>query len=114
MSNVKDGTNRFGFLELRSERSDDEHVIALTGELDLDGAPRVEQELQRAEATDVERIVLDLSGLRFIDSSGIRLILAADARSRLDGNRLALIHGPRPVRRVFELTGVTERLPFVA
>jgi len=114
MSNVMDDTNRFGFLELRSERDDDEHVITLSGELDLDGAERVAVELQRAEATDVRRIVLDLSGLRFIDSSGIRLILAADARSRTDGDRLALIRGPRPVQRVFELTGVTERLPFVA
>lgn len=113
MSSVMDGTNRFGFLEVRSERDDDEHVIALRGELDLDGAERVTQELQRAEATDVRRIVLDLSGLRFIDSSGIRLILAAHARSRMDG-RLALIRGPQPVQRVFELSGVTERLPFVA
>jgi len=109
-----EGTNRFGFLELRSERHDDEQVIALTGELDLDGAHRVAQELQRAEASDVRRIVLDLSGLQFIDSSGIRLILAADARSRMDGDRLALIRGPQPVQRVFELTGVTDRLPFVA
>ena len=75
--------------------SDDEHVIALAGELDLDGAERVTQELQRAEATDARRIVLDLSSLEFIDSSGIRLIIAADARSRMDGDRLVLIRGPQ-------------------
>jgi anti-sigma B factor antagonist len=114
MSNVMDGTSRFGFLELRTERNDDEHVIALVGELDLDGAERVAQELRRAEQTDARRIVLDLSHLQFIDSSGVRLILAADERSRRDGERLALIRGPQPVQRVFELTGVTERLPFVA
>ena len=113
MSNVIDGTSRFGFLEVRSERSGDEHVIALVGELDLDGADRVAQELQHAEATDARRILLDLSGLEFIDSSGIRLIIAADARSRIDGDRLALVRGPRPVHRVFELTGVAERLTFV-
>jgi anti-sigma B factor antagonist len=114
MSNVMDGTNRFGFLELRAERNDDEHVIALVGELDLDGAERVAQELRRAEQTDARRIVLDLSHLQFIDSSGVRLILAADERLRRDGDRLALIRGPQPVHRVFELIGVTERLPFVA
>ncbi len=112
MSNVIDNTNRFGFLELCSERGDDEHVIALKGELDLEGAERVTQELLRVEATDAQRIVLDLSGLRFIDSTGIRLILAADARSRSNGRRLALVRGPRDVHRVFELTGITERLPF--
>ena len=113
MSNVIDGTNRFGFLEVRSERDDGDHVIVLAGELDLEGAERVNQELLRAEATDARRIVLDLSNLEFIDSSGIRLILAADARSRSDGDRLVLVRGPRPVHRVFELTGVAERLTFV-
>jgi anti-anti-sigma factor len=112
MSNVMDDTNRFGFLEVRTDCSGDEHVIELAGELDLDGAERVTQELLRAEATDARRIILDLSRLRFIDSTGIRLILAADARSRTDGNRLVLIRGPRAVHRVFELTATDERLPF--
>ena len=112
MRDVKHGTDRPGSLELRSERNDDEHVIALAGELDLDGAQRVSEALQRAEAANVRRIVLDLSQLEFIDSNGIRLILEADARSRADG-RLKLIRGPRPVHRVFELTGTTDRLPFV-
>lgn len=112
MSNVMDDTNRFGYLEIRTERKGDAHVVALEGELDLDGAERVDRELLRAEAGDARRIVLDLSALRFIDSTGIRLILAADARSRSDGDRLALIRGPRAVQRVFELTGIAERLPF--
>jgi anti-anti-sigma factor len=112
MSNVMDGTNRFGFLELRTERHADEHVIALTGELDLNGAERVTQALLCAESTDARRIVLDLSNLRFIDSTGIRLILAADARSRQDGDRLALIRGPLAVQRVFELTGIVHLMPF--
>jgi len=114
MSNVTDGTSRgFNFLELRSERRDDEHVIALAGELDLDGAERVAQELRRAEVTDARRVVLDLRDLQFIDSNGVRLIIEADDRLRTEGERLALIRGPRPVHRVFELTGVAERLPFV-
>jgi anti-anti-sigma factor len=109
---VTDDANRLDFLEVRTERNDDEQVIALAGELDLDGAQRVSQELQRAATADVRRIVLDLSNLQFIDSSGVRLIVEANARSRTDGAKLALIRGPRPVQRVFELTGFAERLPF--
>jgi anti-sigma B factor antagonist len=112
MSNVMDGTHRFGFLDVRSERRNDEHVIALAGELDLVGAAGVSEELLRVEATDARRIVLDLSSLEFIDSTGIRLILSADARSRAHGRRLVLIRGPQPVQRVFELSGVADRLPF--
>jgi anti-anti-sigma factor len=101
-----------GTLSVRSERDGDSHVVALLGELDLAGAPTLEQELLRVEASDAPSIVIDLASLEFIDSTGIRLILAADARSRMDGDRLALIRGPRAVHRVFELTGIAERLPF--
>jgi anti-anti-sigma factor len=56
--------------------------------------------------------VLDLSGLRFIDSSGIRVLLLADARSRADANRLRLLRGQRQVQRALELCGLEDRLPF--
>jgi anti-sigma B factor antagonist len=112
MSNGMNSIGRFDFLEVRSERSGDRHVIALAGELDLDGVERVTEELERAEASDARRIVLDLSGLTFLDSSGVRLIVCANLRSRADGDRLRLIRGSARVQRVFELTGVLDRLPF--
>ncbi len=56
--------------------------------------------------------MLDLSGLTFMDSTGARLVLQANARSRADSCRLTLLRGPRAVQRVFELTGLTELLPF--
>jgi anti-anti-sigma factor len=112
MSNVMNSIGRFDFLEVRSERSDDRHVIVVTGELDLDGVERVTEELERAEASDARRIVLDLSGLTFMDSSGVRLIVCANLRSKAHGDRLRLIRGNTRVQRVFELTGVLDRLPF--
>ncbi len=112
MSNVSNGMARLGVLEMRSEREGDEHVIALAGELDVAGVERVDEELERVEATDARRIVLDLRDLEFIDSSGIRLIIQADARSRANGNRLCLVRGPRHVQRVFEITDLAGRLPF--
>ena len=112
MSNVIDKTYGFDFLEVRSVRSDDRHVIVLKGELDLDGVGRVTKALEAAEASDARRIVLDLSGLTFIDSSGVHMIVGANLRSRVDGDRLRLIRGSARVQRVFELSGVLERLPF--
>lgn len=112
MSNVINSIDGFGFLEMRSERSDDCYVIVLKGELDLDSVERVTEELERAEASDARRIVLDLSELTFIDSSGVRMIVCANLRSQDGGDRLRLIRGGTGVQRVFELTGVLERLPF--
>jgi anti-sigma B factor antagonist len=101
-----------GAFTVRSERDGGTHRIAPTGELDLATAADVEAELLRVEATDAEAIVLDLSGVDFIDSSGIRLIVTADARSRADSNRLSLVRPSDGVFRVFEICGVADRLPF--
>ena len=101
-----------GQLEIQADRRGGDHVLALSGELDLATAPRVEAELAAAAATDADRIVLDLCGLDFIDSTGLRLILNADARSKANGQRLRLLPGPPRVQRIFEITATTGRLHF--
>lgn len=101
-----------GQLNVRSERDGVVHTISVSGELDLATSPEVERELQRVEATDAESIVLDLSELTFMDSTGVRLIVQAHRRLRADTNRLALLRGPAAVQRVLELSGVSDRLPF--
>jgi len=102
----------FGDLTVRSEREADVHIVALSGELDLATADVVEAELERVEASDAAAIVLDLSGLTFMDSTGVRLLIQAHARSRADANRLTLRRGPAAVQRVMELSGVDVLLPF--
>ena len=97
---------------MTSKRKGDVHTVALTGELDLASAPNIEEEIRRVEATDATSIVIDLSGLTFIDSTGIRLMVTADARSRADSRRLRLLRGPAAVQRVFVISGVDKLLPF--
>jgi anti-anti-sigma factor len=103
-----------GVLAARSGRDGDEHVLRLSGELDLSSYELLNAELRRVEATDVSRIVIDLSGLTFLDSVGIRLLVEADARSRADGSRLQLIPGGDQVQRILQLCGLEETLPFVS
>jgi len=100
-----------GGLGLRSEREGETHIVELLGELDIAGAPALEEELLRVEATDTAAIVIDLRRLEFIDSTGIRLLVMAADRCD-DDARLTLLRGPVPVHRVFELTGLAARLPF--
>ena len=103
---------KLGELSMSSEREGDVHSICLFGELDLATGEAVERELERVEATDTAAIIVDLSGLEFMDSSGVRLMLIANARSRADANRLTLLRGPAAVQRVLELSGVERLLPF--
>jgi len=103
---------RLGTLTLRSERDGDTHAITVSGELDLASAPDLEAELQAVEASDARTIMLDLAGLDFIDSTGLRLLLNAHARSRADSDRLVLLRPADGVFRVFEIAGLADRLPF--
>lgn len=102
--------SKLGSLAVRSDREGDAHVIELIGELDLDGAPRLEDELRRVESSDADAIVVDLGGLDFIDSTGIRLLVMASERCA--PGRFSLLKGPQQVHRVFEITDLADRLPF--
>jgi anti-sigma B factor antagonist len=83
------------------------------GELDLLTVPVLERELKELAGAGFARLVLDLRGLRFLDSTGLRLILEWDAKARSDGLSFAVIRGPAAVHRLFELTGTTQTFSFV-
>jgi anti-sigma B factor antagonist len=101
-------------LDFQTTRNGSVAVVAPTGELDLSGATILETELDRlAEDPELGAVVLDLRGLEFMDSSGLRLVVLADMRAREAGRRFALIRGGDTVHRVFEITRMSERLDFV-
>jgi anti-sigma B factor antagonist len=95
-----------------SDRQGTVHVT-LTGELDLATAPKLEDELKRVEAGRPVTIVLDLKSLSFMDSSGLRALLTADARAREAGRRLVIVRGDERVQRVLRITRLDERLEIV-
>lgn len=102
-------------LEFETTRNATVAVIAATGELDLSGATVLEAELDRVqEDPELAIVVLDLRGLEFMDSSGLRLVVLADMRAREAGRRFVLVRGPETVHRVFEITRMSERLDFVS
>ena len=102
-------------LDFETTRNGTVAVVAPTGELDLSGAAILEAELDRlAVEPELAAVVLDLRGLEFMDSSGLRLVVLADMRAREAGRRFALIRGGETVHRVFEITRMSDRLDFVA
>ena len=101
-------------MTLRSHREGGVHTIALAGEMDLSNAAEVERELLHAEDTDADTNLVDLSRLRYMDTTGIRLLISADARSRANSGRLRLTRPPAQVFRVLCIAGIDELLPFAA
>jgi anti-sigma B factor antagonist len=79
--------------------------IALTGELDMATAPILSDQLTAVEQRGSRTIVLDLRDLRFIDSSGLHVLVSAYRRSEMDGHRLLLVGANPSARRLFEMTG---------
>ena len=101
-------------LEVLHELDGEDSSVRLVGELDISTAHDLEQLLTQLGAPGgPQRIQIDLRGLRFMDSTGLRLLVTADLRLRDDGRQLRLIAGPEPVHRVFRLALLEERLSFV-
>ena len=85
---------------------DEEGVVVARGDIDLAGGPVLEQAiLLREEAGPV---TVDLSGVDFIDSSGLRSLLGASRRARDRGQDLVLRSPSAGVARLLALTGTTE------
>lgn len=87
--------------------------VALAGEFDLAAVPQFEDAIAAVEAGAPAAIVIDLSSLTFMDSSGLRALVMADNRARTASRRLAIVPGPPAVRRVFEITQLDSRLDLV-
>jgi anti-sigma B factor antagonist len=81
------------------------------GELDLDTAPRLDEEMTAIRARGAGRLVLDMRALTFMDSTGLRLVIRWDTTAKDEGFRFAIVPGPEVVQRVFRLTGMDDHLP---
>ena len=101
-------------LSIVSELREDAHYVAPSGELDIATVELLERALLEVERADSARIVLDLSGLSFIDSTGLRLLLDVNERCGGAADRLRVIAGSPAVERLLDIVGLRERLPLIA
>jgi anti-anti-sigma factor len=96
--------------EVQPERSA-ARVFAL-GSLDVASAPVLDAQLRELREAGFRRLIVDLSRLGFMDSSGLRLLLTWNADARNDGYAIEVVPGPKAVQRVFEVTGTSDVLRF--
>jgi anti-anti-sigma factor len=88
--------------------------VVLTGELDIATVDDAERQIEAAEVGSPALLVIDLSQLTFVDSSGVRLALMADDRARTAGRRVAVRLGTGHALRVFQALGLVEKLDVVS
>jgi anti-sigma B factor antagonist len=106
-------TGEFEPFRIDVEPSRDSVRVAPIGELDIATVDKLRDEVERLRESGFDKLVLDLRGVRFLDSTGLRLVLELDAAADQASQELQLIRGSAVVQRIFEVTQVSERLKFV-
>jgi anti-sigma B factor antagonist len=101
-------------LRICAKRDGSSFYLRLTGELDFSNVKLLEGELHRIEESDAEHLIVDLSGLEFIDSGGMASLIRAAQRSAQDSNRLHIKRSDHlAVKRMLGLAQVENWLPFI-
>ena len=95
------------FMEIEATSADRNLLLEMKGELDHHGARNALQELELSiDAALPKKLVLDLAGVTFMDSSGIALILRAQQRMQLLDGSLLVRNVPQQARRVLDAAGI--------
>ena len=100
-------------LEIQPVPRADGEELELAGELTLATVTGLQDHLAEAELARPALLVLDLRRVRFIESTGLAELVAAQKRGRRDGRRLVLVMSPGPVERLLALTGLDRQLETV-
>lgn len=101
-------------LEIEVAQDGGTAVIKLHGELDLASAPAFTAQLEETGTRAPTAVVIDLTELEFMDSTGLRSILMAHERCDENGQRFAVIPGGRQVARLLEIARVEEHLNLIS
>jgi len=94
--------------DLETETEDASALIRIRGDLDLQVVDQLTEALAEIESREPELLVLDLSRLTFMDSSGMAAVAAAHIRAVEAGRRFAIVRAPAGVRQAFDRTNLDE------
>jgi anti-sigma B factor antagonist len=96
-------THDDGDFHVTAERTGAEARVTVRGELDIATLPEFERATTRMRAQGLERMVIDLRELSFLDSMSIELLLRLHGELAATGAELVVVRGPRAVDRIFEV-----------
>ncbi len=95
----------------RAMDGDDIVAVSIVGELDLADEARMDLAIDFVVGLQIPNVLLDLSRCEFVDATGLRMLLRGQRRIERAGARLAVISPLPRVRRVMDITGISDRLP---
>lgn len=98
-------------LDVKMERDGDNCTISLKGEVDVYTSPSFKERLVKTIDEGCSRIVVDLEGVDFIDSSGLGVLVSGLRRVKENGGSIRLICTREPILKVFRITGLDRVFP---
>ncbi|HHY58982.1 MAG TPA: STAS domain-containing protein [Clostridia bacterium] len=96
---------------LQFERRQNQLLVRLAGELTFFNSTETKEKIKEQIRGDEERLILDVSGLEMIDSSGVGVIISL--LKKLDGKDLILVAPQPKIARVFEITRINQIVPIL-
>ncbi len=96
---------------LRTHQMDGATIVEVGGEVELHSAQQLRDALLQAGESERPCVVVDLSRISFIDSTGLGVLVGALKRVREKGS-LSVVCPQRSIRRVFEITGLLQAFSF--
>jgi anti-sigma B factor antagonist len=97
-----------------SEVSAGVYVVALSGEMDIATSPELVSRLAGVRGTGTYRVMVDLSRLGFIDSSGIKALVSSAKTVQANGGALMIIAPPPHLEKVFDIVQLSSVIPIAA
>jgi anti-sigma B factor antagonist len=101
------------YFQISTEQDGSAAVMRLAGEMDISCEEAFAAALQASLAGGTSELLIDLSNLKFIDSAGLRMLIALWDQSRNDGLDLSMLQGTGQVRRTIEVAGLDDFMPIV-
>jgi anti-anti-sigma factor len=98
--------------ETSVEQRGDAAIVSLTGDLDIASEAAATSGLEGA-MNGCSLLIADLRGLDFLDSTGVRVLIATDLRAKEHGRRFGVVRGKGMVARLLEVTRIDQRFPVV-
>lgn len=95
----------------RQMLEDDIVAVTIGGEFDLADESRTELAMDFVLGLEIPALLLDLTECQYIDSTGLRTLIRSHDRAQRAGTRVAIAGSGPQVHRMFEITGLKERLP---
>jgi anti-sigma B factor antagonist len=93
-------------LSLTARTAADYTVVEIRGEIDVYTAPRVRENLLALIATGIRRLLIDLSRVEFLDSTGLGVLVGANRRLQSNGGSLRLICAQERLLKIFRISGL--------